>query len=145
MASWQESETAPQDDRKRRKIIRLVAGTFLGPLLSVRCGIGAGLTGVYHRRDAFCFKVGETEVRVTTTSALTPKLWGYREWDGHRWAGMISKPPWFGGGIVLFQLLGFHAITDDVKQCVNSTVSWRAQRPSVCGGLIPCHVCKGHL
>lgn len=61
MASWQESETLPQEDRKRRQKIRIVAGTFPWPLLSawkcLRCDTGTERTRVHHRRDAPCYIV----------------------------------------------------------------------------------------
>lgn len=37
VASWQDSETAFQEDKKRRKIMKIVAGTFFGPLISMKC------------------------------------------------------------------------------------------------------------
>lgn len=67
-----------------------------------------------------------------TTPDLIPLSCGdTEEWAGHRWAGMISKPLWFGNGVVPFQVLGFHTVTNDRKQYMNSTVPWNAQRSSV--------------
>lgn len=108
VASWQESETAPQEDRKRRKIIRIIAGTFPWSLLSawkcLRCDTGAERIAPQERCSWYI--VGVTEVRVSEhTRSHSSELWGHQEWDGQRWGGMISKP----------LVLGWHGVFSNAR------------------------------